>query len=100
MQPEERDAAYIWDMIEAAKEVTGMIGDLSLTAFLGNLVLMRAVERNVEIIGEAAGRVSQPYREAHPEIPSRQIIGQRHILIRPEPVSPFSSQLLSQKSAV
>ena len=36
---------------------------------------------SLEIIGEAASRVSTSFRNAHPEIPWRQIIGQRNILI-------------------
>ena len=51
-----------------------------LAAFLGNLMLLRAIERSVEIIGEAARRVSVIYQNAHPEIPWRAIIGQRNIL--------------------
>jgi uncharacterized protein with HEPN domain len=39
-----------------------------------------AVERLVEIIGEAAQRISEPLRQAHPEIPWRSIIAQRHVL--------------------
>jgi uncharacterized protein with HEPN domain len=35
----------------------------------------------LEIIGEAAGRVSESFRDVHPEIPWRQIIGQRNVLI-------------------
>ncbi len=33
------------------------------------------------IIGEAAGRVSDGLRSAHPEVPWRQIIAQRNILV-------------------
>jgi len=36
---------------------------------------------SLEIIGEAASRVSTSFRNAHPEIPWRQIIGQRNVLI-------------------
>ena len=80
MQPEQRDAAYLWDMLQAAREVESMLEDHDLASFLGNLILLRAVERGVEIIGEAARRVSQPYMAAHPEILWRKIIGQRNIL--------------------
>ena len=80
MRPEERDAAYLWDMLQAAREVDSMLDDHDLAAFLGNLMLLRAIERSVEIIGEAARRVSPPYMAAHPEIPWRKIIGQRNIL--------------------
>lgn len=80
MQLEERDAAYLWDMLQAAKEVDQMLGDYDLSAFLADLVMMRAIERGVEIIGESARRVSTSFQEQHPEIPWREIIGQRNIL--------------------
>ena len=80
MQPEERDPAYLWDMLQAAREVAEMMADNDLPAFLGNRMLLRATERSVEIIGEAARRVSELYMINHPEIPWRKIIGQRNIL--------------------
>lgn len=80
MQPEERDAAYLWDMLQAAKEAKEMTIGHDLASFLGNRMLLRATERNVEIIGEAARRVSANFTAAHPEVPWRQIIGQRNIL--------------------
>lgn len=33
MQPEERDAAYLWDMLQAAEEVCAMLGDRDLAGF-------------------------------------------------------------------
>ncbi len=38
------------------------------------------MEREVEIIGEAARHVSKPFQDAHPRIPWRKIIVQRHVL--------------------
>jgi len=35
----------------------------------------------LEIVGEAAGKVSIKFRKAHPEIPWTQIVGQRNVLI-------------------
>lgn len=80
MRPEERDAAHLWDMLQAAGEVEAMMAGQDLDAFLSNRMLLRAIERSVEIIGEAARRVSVTFAEAHPEIPWRKIIGQRNIL--------------------
>ena len=80
MQPEERDAAYLWDMLEAAKEVKDMTAGYSLEGFLANRILLRATERSIEIIGEAARRVSTNFTSTHTEIAWRQIIGQRNIL--------------------
>jgi len=80
MQPDQRDPAYLWDMLQAASEVEDMMEEHDLAAFLADRVLLRAIERSVEIIGEAARRVSAAYMAAHPEIPWRKIIGQRNIL--------------------
>ncbi len=80
MQPEEKDAAYLWDMLQAAKEVESMLDEYDLSAFLANRVMVRAIERSVEILAESARRVSMTYREDHTEIPWREIIGQRNIL--------------------
>jgi len=80
MRPEDRDPAYLWDMLQAAREVESMLDDYDLSAFLADRVMLRAIERSVEIIGEAARCVSLPYQDDHPEIPWREIIGQRNIL--------------------
>lgn len=80
MPPEDRDAAYLWDMQEAAREVESMLQGRDEKAFLADRVLVRAIERGIEIIGEAARPVSPACADAHPEIPWRQIIGQRNIL--------------------
>ena len=80
MSPIERDGAYLWDMREAARETVELTAGLSEGEFLENRTLRRATERTVEIIGEAARRVSSMFREAHPEIPWRNIVGLRNIL--------------------
>jgi len=80
MRPEERDPAYLWDILQASREVEDMLVEHDLPAFMENRVLIRAIERNMEIIGEAARRVSMEFKAQHPEIPWRQVIGQRNIL--------------------
>jgi len=81
MQPDQRDAAYLWDMLDAARTVEQLISGLDFTQYSNDRRTQLAVERSLEIIGEAAGRVSALFRNAHPEIPWRQIIGQRNVLI-------------------
>lgn len=80
MPLEDRDAAYLWDMLQAAREVQEMMEDYDLAGFLETLMLQRAIERSVEIIGEAARRVSAKAQKETPEISWREIIGQRNIL--------------------
>ena len=67
-------------MLDAARIVVGMTDGTTFEQFLQNRMMQLAVERGIEIIGEAARNVSEGYRLAHPEIPWRPIIAQRHIL--------------------
>jgi len=80
MKPEERDAAYLWDMLQAAREIADMNGGVGFNAFVDDLKLMRATERGLEILGEAARRVSPSFTEKHAQIAWRAMIGQRNII--------------------
>lgn len=80
MRPEERDKAYLWDMLDAALAVEEFVRDKTCADYLANRMLRAAVERHVEIIGEAARRISEETRQAHPEIPWHAIVGQRNVL--------------------
>ncbi len=59
MRPDERDSAYLWDMLSAAREVDDMLRGVSIEQFHGNIMITRATERCIEIIGESARRVSK-----------------------------------------
>lgn len=80
MQPDERDAAYIWDMLDSARTLHDFVTGVSFYNYSQDKKLRLAVERALEIIGEAARRVSEIYRQAHPEIPWQSIIAQRNVL--------------------
>jgi len=71
MSPDRDDLAYLWDMLTAARAVVSFVQGRTLEDYLGDLLLRSAVERQVEIIGEAARRVSREFQDAHPEIPGR-----------------------------
>ncbi len=81
MQPDQRDAAYLWDMLEAARRAVEFTRGGTLDGYLKNRMLQYAVERAIEIVGEAANRVSAGFREAHPEVPWRKIVAQRNVLV-------------------
>lgn len=80
MSLDKDDRAYLWDMLTAAKAVTEFVEGRTLEEYVGDLMLRSAVERQVEIIGEAARRVSKEFQEAHSDIPWRPIQAQRHVL--------------------
>ena len=78
MQPEERDNAYLWDMLDAAQAIAEFVHGKTYHDYETNRMLRSAVERNIEIIGEAARRISETTQKKHPKIPWRSIIGQRN----------------------
>jgi uncharacterized protein with HEPN domain len=80
MQPEDRDIALLWDMREAAREIVGFTHDVTYERFAQEKIRRYAVERQLVVIGEAARRVSDTFKAAHPEIPWRGIVGQRNVL--------------------
>jgi len=80
MQPDEMDAACLWDMLEAGRAVQRFVASLDREGYLSDEVVQAAVERKIEIIGEAARKVSAPFRQARPEIPWAKIAAQRHVL--------------------
>lgn len=66
---------------QAGKEILEFIEDKSKEEFYNDRILQRAVERELEIIGEAANNLSEDSRQQMPEIPWKDIIGMRNILI-------------------
>jgi uncharacterized protein with HEPN domain len=50
----ERDAAYIWDMLEAVRRAYEYAGGTELKAYLDDDMIQAAVERVLGIVGEAA----------------------------------------------
>jgi uncharacterized protein with HEPN domain len=49
--------------------------------WISNSLVMDAVCRQITIIGEAARRVEEPFRRAHPEIPWAGLVGARNIVM-------------------
>ena len=80
MPPDKPDAAFLWDMLDAARTIVEFTADLTYARYLADRKTQLAVEREVEVIGEAARRVSQAFQEAHGEIPWKKIVAQRPVL--------------------
>ena len=75
------DTALLLDMLLAARDALTFLAGMDEHAFLASRLHQNAVIRSLEVIGEAAGKVSSAIRAAHPEIPWREIVGMRHRLI-------------------
>lgn len=80
MRPDERDRTLLEDMRTSAQNAIEFIAGMSFDQYTTDLKTRRAVERAIEIIGEAARGVSEAFKIANPEVPWRPITAQRHIL--------------------
>lgn len=80
MTAQRDDNSYLWDMLAAARAVESFVRGRTVADYLNDLMLRSAVERQVEIIGEAARHVSAAFQATHSEIPWRPIQSQRHVL--------------------
>ena len=77
----DRDTPYIGDIVGSARLVQAYLEGVTRDAFMRNGQLQDSVIRRLEIIGEAAGRVSASFRERHPTIPWSRMIGMRNRMI-------------------
>ena len=72
---------YLEDMIDFAGKVLSYTDGLDQKAFVSSGITYDATLRNLELIGEAATRIPEDVRNAHPDIPWRMIIATRNRLI-------------------
>lgn len=77
----DRDAALLLDMLLAARDAVGFVVAMDEAAFVASRLHQNAVIRALEVVGEAAGKVSDGFRTAHPAIPWRDMTAMRHRLI-------------------
>ncbi len=75
-----RDDAHVLDMLIWARRAAQYVDGKSEADFLADALLQDAATRCVEVIGEAAGRVSDSYRETHVQVAWGEIIGMRNRL--------------------
>ena len=75
------DHTGIGDMLSHAREAVDLLGKTNRKQLEDNRTLQLALTRLIEIVGEAANRVSKTTQGRHPEIPWHKIVGMRNRLI-------------------
>jgi uncharacterized protein with HEPN domain len=75
------DAIGLRHMLDHAREAAALVQNTTRVDLHANRVLSLALVRLLEIVGEAATRVSEELRARHPQIAWRQIISLRNRLI-------------------
>jgi uncharacterized protein with HEPN domain len=71
---------YLDDILEAIEKIDRYTQDLSMQKFRDDSMVVDAVVRRLEIIGEAAKKVPQNVRERNPHVEWKRIAGLRDIL--------------------
>lgn len=69
MLPEKDERATLVDMLEFAREVCSITEGRFRQDLDTDRMLLRALERILELLGECARRISESMRLAHPSIP-------------------------------
>lgn len=80
MQSNNRDIASVWDMAQSIQRIQSFTSALTFDEYLIDVRAISAVERQFEILGEAARRISNEFRQAHPAIDWQRIVGLRNIV--------------------
>ena len=77
----EDDLIRLHHMLDAAREAVSFIQGCDREELGTNRQLVLALVKEIEIVGEAANRVSEQTRAGLPAIPWPRIIGMRHRLV-------------------
>jgi uncharacterized protein with HEPN domain len=77
---ERDDSVYVNDMLDSITAIKGFISGLDYPAFLGDRKTYSATVRELEVIGEASGKISDTLKAQHPDIDWRTIKDFRNVL--------------------
>jgi uncharacterized protein with HEPN domain len=68
-------------MIDAAEKAIKALQTVSLPEFLANYDMRDLAVYRLQVIGEAANQISETLQNKHPEVPWREIVDKRNVLI-------------------
>lgn len=76
-----KDTIRLQHILDEAGEALRFVGGYSFADFKNDSKTVHAVLRAIEIIGEAAAKISPEYKNLHPQVPWDQIVGMRNHLV-------------------
>lgn len=80
MRPEDSDVARLWDIVQWGERLAQLLSGVTWDEYKENIEKQTAVERCIEVIGEASRHLSNAFKEQHPDIPWREIVQQRNVI--------------------
>lgn len=75
------DLTYLKHIKEGIEKIRNYVGDAGYESFSQDQKTIDAVIRQLEIIGEASNNLTKEFRDAHTEIPWRDMTDMRNVLI-------------------
>ncbi len=72
---------YLEDILNSMNRIAEYTADLTFNQFIKNQKTVDAVERNLEIIGEATKYIPEKVRKEYPQVPWKEMAGMRDKLI-------------------
>lgn len=81
MREHSRDRGRLEDIVKYAQNVNFIISGISYEEFTKDIRIYYSVMKNIEVIGEAANMLTRHFRETHAELPWRQIVSMRNVLV-------------------
>ena len=75
------DKIRLQHVLDAIETIKGYVGDADFDVFSENSMMRDACIRQLQVVGESCRNVTFELREKYPEIPWKQIVGLRIIVI-------------------
>jgi uncharacterized protein with HEPN domain len=76
-----RETLYLQDIVEACDLLVTFLKGMNASAFMTSELHKAAALQKLAVIGEAAARLPQEFREKYPEVEWRDIIAFRNIAV-------------------
>jgi uncharacterized protein with HEPN domain len=80
MRPEDSDPARLWDIVRWGGRLERLLAHITWEQYQIDEATQTAVERCIEVIGEAARHLSEQFKQQHPDVPWREIVQQRNVI--------------------
>ena len=81
MREHSRDIERLRHIVDSIAHIEDFLHGKSLEQMNGDVMCYHAVVYNIMIIGEAANMLTKEFRDSHQEIPWRQIVDMRNVLV-------------------